>query len=223
MNYKSLLYEIQAAKIHPGPGLDVIIVPSNTQLYNVDLRTRTIDAPQNLSVKTEHYAETVYFLVDRFYDSMDLAQTNCVIQYVTSEGSFIYNVPFCDTTTFGNGVTDEQGVVKDPSPKMIIPWSISGSATRKAGTIRYSIRFYLISESSVLDEHGDATKPENAAFSYSLSTMTASSQILDTISTDRDFVIDENVYHIDNNNRYFELIDTINQMVDNSTLYWIDV
>ena len=223
MNYKSLLYEIQAAKVQTGPGLDTVIVPSNTQLYNVDLKTRTIDAPQNLSVKTEHYAETVYFLVDRFYDSMDLAQTNCVVQYVTKEGAFIYNVPFCDTTTFDSGVTDDEGNIKDPSPKMIIPWSVSGLATKSAGTIRYSIRFYLIDEASVLDEHGDATQPENAAFSYSLSTMTATSQILDTLSSDRDFVVDEQEYHLENNTRYFEFVNTINEMIGNATLYWIDV
>ena len=222
MNYKSLLYEIQAAKINQGPGLDIIIVPSNTQLYNVDLETRTIDAPTNLSVKTEHYAETVYFLVDRFYDSMDLAQTNCVIQYVTNEGSFIYNVPFCDTTTFGNGVTDEQGNIIDSNPKMIIPWSVSGFATKSAGTIKYSIRFYLINEASVLDGNGNATRPDNAAFSYSLSTRAATSTILDTLSADNDFVIDEVAYHINDNNKYFELINTINQMVDNSTIYWIE-
>lgn len=223
MNYKSLLYEIQATTLHPGPGLDVIVVPSNTQLYNVDLTTRTIDAPQNLSVKTEHYAETVYFLVDRFFDNMDLAQTNCVVQYVTKEGAFIYNVPFCDTTTFGNGVTDDKGNIIDPSPKMIIPWSVSGFATKQAGQIKYAIRFYMIDESSVLDNYGAPTRPENAAFSYSLSTKAAISNILDTISDSNDFVIDEHSYHIEDNAKYFELINTINQMVDNSTIYWIDV
>jgi len=72
MNYKSLLYEIQNAS-SASPTSDVIIVPSNARIYNVDLNTRIIDAPEYLSVQHEHYAETVYFLVDRYYDSMDLA------------------------------------------------------------------------------------------------------------------------------------------------------
>lgn len=222
MNYKSLLYEIQAATIDRGPGIDAIIVPSNAQLYNVDLETRTIDAPENLSVKTEHYAETVYFLVDRFYDSMDLSQTNCVIQYVTNEGAFIYNVPFCDTTTFSGGITDEQGNIIDEHPKMIIPWSVSGFATKSAGTIRYSIRFYLIDEDSVMDAQGNIL-PEQAKFSYSLSTQTAKSKILDSLSMDRDFVIDETEYHLEDNTRFFELVNVINQMVDNATIYWTEV
>lgn len=219
MNYKSLLYEIQAAKINRGPGIDAIIVPSNTQLYNVDLKTRTIDAPENLSVKTEHYAETVYFLVDRFYDSMDLAQTNCVIQYVTSEGSYVYNVPFCDVTTFVNGVTNDDGVVIDPSPKMIIPWSVSSSATKNAGTIKYLIRFYLIDENSVLDDQGNPTKPEEAQLSYSLSTLTAKSKILDTLPLE---VVEEE-YNIETGTKFLELVNVINQMVDNATIYWNDV
>lgn len=219
MNYKSLLYEIQAAKINRGPGIDAIIVPSNTQLYNVDLKTRTIDAPENLSVKTEHYAETVYFLVDRFYDSMDLAQTNCVIQYVTSEGSYVYNVPFCDVTTFVNGVTNDDGVVIDPSPKMIIPWSVSSSATKNAGTIKYLIRFYLIDENSVLDDQGNPTKPEEAQLSYSLSTLTAKSKILDTLPLE---VVEEE-YNIETGTKFLELVNVINQMVDNAIIYWNDV
>jgi hypothetical protein len=78
MNYKSLLSEINNAAM-ASTLVDAIVVPSNKQLYNVDLNTRKIEAPEVLSIQSEHYAETVYFLVDRFYDNMDLAQTNCVI------------------------------------------------------------------------------------------------------------------------------------------------
>ena len=100
MNYKSLLYEIQNASTQ-GPTVDTIIVPSNILLYNIHLDTREIDAPEYLSVQHEHYAETVYFVVDRYCDNMELAQTTCVVQYVTpDEESYIYAVPFCDTITF---------------------------------------------------------------------------------------------------------------------------
>ena len=102
MNYKSLLYEIQNANVQ-GPTTDEIIVPSNISLYTVNLDTREIDAPEYLSVQHEHYAETVYFLVDRYHDRMDLAQTNCVIQYITPDNeSYVYVVPFCDTVTYEN-------------------------------------------------------------------------------------------------------------------------
>ena len=150
---------------------------------------------------------------------MDLAQTNCIVQYKTSEGSYVYNVPFCDVTTFDKGVTDENGKIIDQHAKMIIPWSISSSATKNAGTIKYLIRFYMIDENSVLDEQGNPTQPDKAELSYSLSTLTASSKILDTLPLE----ILEEEYHIDSNTRFLELVNTVNKMIDNSTIYWNEV
>ena len=206
MNYKSLLYEIQNASVQ-GPTVDTIIVPSNILLYNVNLDTREIDAPEYLSVQHEHYAETVYFLVDRYYDNMDLAQTTCVVQYVTPDNeSYIYAVPFCDTITF----TD----------KIVIPWCISGSATHLSGTVKYILRFYKIDEQSVVGENNEYN-PDGAEFSYSLSTKPASSKVMYGLPIDG--VLDEQTYHVDTNNRFYEFLNVVNQMVDNATIYWIDV
>lgn len=206
MNYKSLLYEIQNASIQ-GPTVDTIIVPSNISLYNVNLDTREIDAPEYLSVQHEHYAETVYFLVDRYYDNMDLAQTTCVVQYVTPDSeSYVYAVPFCDTVTY----TD----------KIIIPWCISGSATKLSGTVKYILRFYQIDEQSVIDEN-DQYDPSKAEFSYSLSTRPASSKVMYGLPIDG--VLDEENYHIETNSRFYELLNSLGQMVESATIYWTNV
>ena len=173
-----------------------IVLPSNKKLYNVDLNTRTIDGPETISVQTDHYAETVYFLVDRYYDNMDLAQTSCVIQYVVGNQSYVCAVPFCDTTSFPD--------------KMIIPWTVSISATQTAGTVKYFMRFFLIDSSSTA---------ESAEFSYSLSTTPTTSTILPTISS-TDFSAEDNDYQIPE--RYFEFIDYLNNAVADSTLYWIE-
>ena len=201
MNYKSLLANIQNA---PSENIDTIIVPSNKQLYEIDLNTRQVTAPETLSIQTEHYAETVYFICDRFYDSMDLAQTNCVVQYTIGEHSYVYAVPYCD-------ITSREG-------KMIIPWTVSISATEEAGTIKFLIRFYLISQTSLYDDNNNYT-PENAEFSYSLSTLPATSQILKSFPQ-KEFVEEDAIYELPE--RYFELIDFVNQQVDNATVYWID-
>ena len=206
MNYKSLLYEIQNASTQ-GPTVDTIIVPSNILLYNIHLDTREIDAPEYLSVQHEHYAETVYFVVDRYYDNMDLAQTTCVVQYVTpDEESYIYAVPFCDTITFPD--------------KIIIPWCISGSATSLSGTVKYVVRFYKIDEQSVIGENNEYD-PSGAEFSYSLSTKPASSKVMYGLPIEG--ILDEENYHIETNNRFYEFLNVVNQMVDNATLYWTDV
>lgn len=206
MNYKSLLYEIQNASTQ-GPTVDTIIVPSNILLYNIHLDTREIDAPEYLSVQHEHYAETIYFVVDRYYDNMDLAQTTCVVQYVTPDNkSYIYAVPFCDTVTFPD--------------KIILPWCISGSATSLSGTVKYIVRFYKIDEQSVINENNERD-PSRAEFSYSLSTKPASSKVMYGLPIEG--VLDEENYHIETNNRFYEFLNVINQMVDNATTYWIDV
>ena len=205
MNYKSLLYEIQEAS-SKGPTTDTIIVPSNIRLYTIDLNTREIDAPEYLSVQHEHYAETVYFLVDRYYDNMDLAQTTCVVQYVTNNESYVYAVPFCDVTTYPD--------------KIIIPWCISGSATQYAGTVRYLVRFYMIDEQSVIGDN-DSYDPSGAEFSYSLSTVPASSRVMYGLPIDN--ALDDEEYHIETNTKFFELLNVFSQMIDNGTTYWVDV
>lgn len=199
MNYKSLLAEISNAAMAPNNS-SAIAVPSNKQLYTVDLNTRTINAPEILSIQSDHYAETVYFLVDRYYDSMDLAQTNCVIQYAINNQAYVYAVPFCDVTTYEN--------------KMIIPWSISISATKQSGTVEFLIRFYLIDGDTTPD--GDTSQAE---FAYSLATLSAKSQVLKTLT--RDDFNNEDI-HFGLPERYFELIDDIDQRIGNSTLYWIE-
>lgn len=188
MNYKNLLAEIHNATM--ASSLDAIVVPSNKQLYNIDLVSREVEAPEVLSIQSEHYAETVYFLVDRYYDSMDLAQTNCVIQYTINDQAYIYTVPFCDVTTFEN--------------KIIIPWSVSISATKESGTVRFIIRFYLMEE-------------DTAEFAYSLSTLPAQSKVLKSLPQE-DFE-EEAAYAAD---ELSILLDSINKQVDNATLYWVE-
>lgn len=199
MNYKSLLAQIENA---PANNIDTVILPSNKQLYEIDLETRTVTAPENLSVQTEHYAETVYFICDRYYDNMDLAQTNCVIQYVIGDHHYVYAVPYCD-------ITSKKG-------KIIIPWSVSISATEQAGTIKFFIRFYLINEASLYDENQQFVL-ENAQFSYSLSTLPATSKILKSLPQDG-FVEEDKTYNLPE--QYFLVINQLAHMVDNATIYW---
>ena len=49
-----------------------IILPSDERTFDVNLSTRTINVPTFLSVAKDHRAETVYFLVDRYYEYKDL-------------------------------------------------------------------------------------------------------------------------------------------------------
>ena len=47
-----------------------VLLPSDEKTFNVNLSTRTIDAPEYLSVAKDHLAETIYFVMDRYYDGV---------------------------------------------------------------------------------------------------------------------------------------------------------
>ena len=194
MTYKNLLAQIQNAAIQ---STTTVNMPSNKQFYEIDLSSRTINGPATISVQGEHYAETVYFLVDRFYDNMDLAQTNCVIHYVINNNSYVYAVPFCDVRSYDG--------------KIIIPWTISMSATQKSGAVQYFVRFYLIDN----DEN-----TEDPQYIYNLNTRPATSQVLTTLSQN-DFVEEDNTLNLPS--YYEELISNFNSIANTSTVFWTDV
>ena len=72
--FLSNLYAIQS--LNPP---SYVLFPDKKKTYNIDLATRTIDAPAHLSVSKDHESETIYFKIDRFHDYMDLTNTTCVI------------------------------------------------------------------------------------------------------------------------------------------------
>lgn len=197
-----VLQEIQQNNMSPSengqlPAPETIIMPTSQKLYEVDLSTRTISGPDSLSVQSDHYAETVYFVMDRYYDHMDLAQTNCVVQYVSNGESYVYAVPFCDITTYEG--------------KIIIPWTISLSATKNSGKVRYFIKFYILEKDSSTNE---------TYFTYCLNTLPASSNILRTLSSE-DFENENQVLELPD--RYLELINDFGRMLNNVAVYWNDV
>lgn len=137
------------------------LLPSDEKIYNIDLNTRKVEAPQYLSVKKDHRAETIYFTVDRYYDNMDLSSTVCLIQYVNDgvkketgieDLGHFYLVPFYDITTFKE------------EKKILFPWQIGGPATAAAGTVNFSFRFFILNA-------------ENQ-YLYSLNTLEATSKVL---------------------------------------------
>ena len=44
------------------------VLPTAENIYNIDINTRVIDAPNFLSIEKDHKAETIFFIVDRYAD-----------------------------------------------------------------------------------------------------------------------------------------------------------
>ena len=76
--YLANLQRIRNQDIHK----EILQIPSDELIYNIDLNARTVDAPVYLSRETDHIAETIFFSVDRYYETHDLANSVCIIQYI---------------------------------------------------------------------------------------------------------------------------------------------
>ena len=191
--YEQLLWQIQ----NNAPIEKAILIPSNEQIYDIDLNTRKISVPKYLSVKNDHQAETIYFKVDRYFENIDLVNMSCIIKYTNAENnSFIYPVPFYDI---------QNAIDKD---KIIFPWCIQGQATKKAGKIKFSICFYKINEQHKL--------------SYALNTLVAEGEILQG-QNEENYNFSQEDITLDNN--LLELIQELEQAKREGilALYWSDV
>lgn len=164
--YYSNLYRIQ----DENPPTLALLLPSTERIFNIDLNTRTIEAPEFLSVETDHRAEAIYFKMPRYYDGVDLTSKTAVIQYENAAGEgHVYVVPFYDVET-ADRLGINEGV--DVRQTVLFPWLIDHNVAKKAGKVSYNIRFYeLASESHLL---------------YSMNLLPAESQILHGIDLSDD-------------------------------------
>lgn len=130
-------------------------------LIEIDLNKRVIILPPEydpeqggfLSLESDHLAEYLYFVVDRYYEDMDLFQTAIVVEYINAADkpeSRVFPVMLKDITTMPG--------------KIIFAWHIGNEATKAAGTIKFAVRFYLV-------------HPTEAKFEYNLNIQSSQSEI----------------------------------------------
>lgn len=202
-DYLELLYRIQDVN----RTTTIIRLPKDETIYDIDLNSRIIKAPEFLSIEHDHNAETVYFKVDRYYENIDLARSDIhvVIEYEnaspkTKEKGYIYLPPFIDTNTFAE------------EEKIIIPWAIEGAATAYSGTVKFSIKFYKIKAI----ENDDNTY--SYIYEFNLNTLPSQSKILtgmDVLEKSENYIYDANTLL-----GIYARMDDISKQND---LYWIEV
>ena len=162
----------------------VVILPIDEKIYNIDLNKREIETPEFLSVKTDHHSETIYFSVNRYYEFIDLTDTICLISYINANNiARMYPVPYYDIETLSS-----QG-------KIIIPWNIEGTVSEKAGNIQYAIKFYKLTS-------------DGKKYLYNLNTQPTKSKILHGLDI-KDGKFDTSYYDIPPS-AYEELLAKIN-------------
>lgn len=139
-----------------------ILCPNDEKIYKIDLNSRSIESPEFLSVEKDHFAETLYFEMDRFYDHVDLSTTTAIVQFENAKKEpHLYAIPFLDITT--------------KPGKIIFPWCIDGAATASAGTVRYSFKFY----------HTFKNQGGEVLFDFDLNTRPATGKILIGLDVDK--------------------------------------
>ena len=206
--YYSKLYQIQ----DENPPTLALLLPSTERIYNINLNARTIEAPEYLSVETDHRAEAIYFKMPRYFDGVDLTSKTAVIQYENAAGEgHVYLVPFYDVETADRlGINEGDGVRQT----VLFPWLIDNNVAKKAGIVKYNIRIYeLASETHLL---------------YSLNTLPAESKILKGIDLEDDTLYsivtltennyEPNSYYIKNKDGEF-VIDTRESYTAGETYY----
>lgn len=216
--YYRLLYMIQDEN---APEV-AVLMPGDEPILKIDLETRKIDAPEYLSVTTDHRSETVFFKVARYFDNVDLSSMSCVIQFINANGeSGIYVVPFYDTSATHEDVSEDE---------MLIPWVIEGKVTEAAGTVSYAVQFFRVAESGT-------------RYTYNLNTLPAQSKVLEGNKFDYAAVVEaieegmsktldelaanEKIdFTFVNSNlasAYAALINKMDDIKDSLNLYWLDV
>lgn len=191
--YKAKLWEIQNQYLTKR----AVLVPHNEKVFDIDLNKRTVQVPEYLSVQQDHESETIYFKFDRFYDTVDLTNMVCVIQYKNAGGEeYFYPVPFYDITTYGD----------EPGHKVLIPWCIQGPATAYAGLVEFSVIFFRL----------DA----NSNLIYMLNTIPAKGKILQGQNWDFKETTKNQITFDD---QFMLKVQKILDAEDGLKVYWLDV
>lgn len=205
--YKKNLYLIQDSNF---PKLIASDIPESEAKLIIDLNTRQVSAPEFLSVQKDHNAETLYFIVDRYYDNVDLATMSCIVQYQNASkdkasSGYVYAVP------------QYYLIAPEGEQKLIFPWVIEGPATAYSGTVTFSVRFYRISGEYHPDEEQCTLEYE-----YLLNTLSAKSKVLegmDVLETSENYKCDTSVFA----DIYQKMNKIEKDYMEKRTLFWIQL
>ena len=125
-----------------------VMLPLDEEPFNIDLNTRTINVPASFnkcaSVQSDQLAETIIFTVDRYFDYMDLANTEIYVQWTIPENKK-------DGIEEYNGATRVEMVDLDTlknESKIRFAWPLNDTITAHSGVVKFSVRFFRVDDSS---------------------------------------------------------------------------
>lgn len=117
-------------------GWEYIFLPLDEKVFEIKLNDRSISVPsefREVTVQSDTMAEMFIFEVDRYFDYMDLANTNIYVQWKTPNEK-------------GDGrATRIKMIDRDSVPgKLRFAWPISNELTKEPGNVKFSVRFFMV-------------------------------------------------------------------------------
>ena len=111
-----------------------MLLPLDETPFVIDGNTRTITIPKEFSkcgaVKGDNYCEIATFIVDRYFDFKDLAESNIVVQWVNANKE--------------EGISHIQLIDLESEPgKIRFGWPLTEDITKYPGIIKFSVRFFI--------------------------------------------------------------------------------
>lgn len=162
-------YLEELKKLQDGTIKKMTQVPSDEPRFIIDSNTRKITIPDDftfLAVKNDSYAETIWFEIDRYFDTEDLANHTIAMQYSDESIS---------GAEYPIGIEAVTDIDIDTVPgKIIFGWTIKNEVTFKATSIGFAVRIYTIGQDN--------------RFSYSFNTLPSVLPVLDTLNVTGDTV-----------------------------------
>lgn len=143
------------------------MLPVDEEVFKIDANTRMIEVPENfgkngIAVQGDEVAEVIYFKIARYFDFMDLNNTEIYIQYEDPTG----HKDVCQEWV--------RDIESDPD-YLIFGWALGDPVTKHAGRLKFSVRFIAWDE--------ETGKPL-----YSLSTIETGAHINSSLNLNIDAV-----------------------------------
>ena len=146
----------------------ILPLEDEENFFSIDANTRVIDVPKafkdnGISVQGDEISEVLYFKIDRYFDMTDLGEKKVFIQWrapadkttgIRKEG---VSTPWVFTTSLIPGY-------------VVFGWPLSSEITERPGNVDFAVRFYEVTD----DERGQLV--------YSLSTLTATATIKESLN-----------------------------------------
>lgn len=122
-----------------------LLLPLDEPAFEINADTRTVKASKIAVLQNDTNAETIQFVVDRYFDQMDLNEAQIIVQWTRPNGD--------------EGATLVE--MKDLSipGKIRFGWTLTSDVTAEPGVVKYSVRFWNLDKDEVV---------------YSLNTLTSS-------------------------------------------------